>query len=134
MKKIDNDLQDYDFVWSACALDHLGNLENGFKFIFDSLKCLKPNGVAIHTTELNLLSNDKTIDQGPVVIYRKKDFVSLVENLTKQGCDIKATFNPGTTLKNEHIYMRPCDGPHIWVYNPHLKCVMTSVGVIIKNC
>jgi cyclopropane fatty-acyl-phospholipid synthase-like methyltransferase len=58
----------FDFCWSACALEHLGSLENGIKFIENSLRMLKPGGVAVHTTEFTLSRGD-TIDHEPTVLY-----------------------------------------------------------------
>lgn len=49
----------FDFCWSSCALEHLGNIENGIKFVINSLKCLKSGGVAVHTTEYNVFQTKK---------------------------------------------------------------------------
>ncbi len=59
MKKIPPSFNEkYDFVWSNCALGHLGSIKEGLSFINDSLSCLKPGGWSIHTTETNVLSKD----------------------------------------------------------------------------
>ena len=55
MNNIPNNLRGYDFCWSACCLEHLGSISNGLEFICNSLETLRPGGVAVHTTELNLL-------------------------------------------------------------------------------
>jgi hypothetical protein len=52
----------FDFCWSACALEHLGSLKHGMEFIKRSLDILSPGGVAVHTTEFNLSSDDRTIE------------------------------------------------------------------------
>ena len=57
MRALPTDLGHFDFVWSSCALEHLGSLEAGMHFIEASLALLKPGGVAVHTTEYNLTSN-----------------------------------------------------------------------------
>ena len=31
--------EEYNFVWSVCALDHLGSIKKGIEFIVKSLKC-----------------------------------------------------------------------------------------------
>ena len=31
----------YDFIWSSCAMEHLGSIENGINFVKNSLTCLK---------------------------------------------------------------------------------------------
>jgi 2-polyprenyl-3-methyl-5-hydroxy-6-metoxy-1,4-benzoquinol methylase len=38
----------FDFCWSSCALEHLGSIANGLKFIEEALTTLKPGGLAVH--------------------------------------------------------------------------------------
>ncbi len=45
MNAIPDDLEGYDFLSSSCALEHLGSLENGLRFVENSMRCLKPGGV-----------------------------------------------------------------------------------------
>jgi hypothetical protein len=71
MKAIPADLTgSFDFCWSSCALEHLGSLANGLRFVAESLKTLKPGGTAVHTTEFNL-GNAVAIDNGQTVLYQK---------------------------------------------------------------
>jgi 2-polyprenyl-3-methyl-5-hydroxy-6-metoxy-1,4-benzoquinol methylase len=51
MTRVTNDLTGFDFVWSSCSLEHLGTLKRGTDFIWRSLECLRPGGIAVHTTE-----------------------------------------------------------------------------------
>mgnify|MGYP005869253905 CR=1 FL=1 len=44
----------FDFLWSVCSLEHLGSLERGEDFVVEAMRCLRPGGVAVHTTEFNL--------------------------------------------------------------------------------
>ena len=74
MTKIPSDLDGFDFNWSSCSFEHLGSLELGRKFLRDQLATLKPGGWAIHTTEFNLSSNSKTLENGDTVIYPKKGY------------------------------------------------------------
>ncbi len=85
MNHIPPDLTDFDFTWSACALEHLGSLEAGLAFIEHSLACLKPGGIAVHTTEFNLDSVDDTVTKGPTVVYRKPDMDVLRGRLQAGG-------------------------------------------------
>jgi hypothetical protein len=41
--------------------------------------------VAVHTTELNVGSADVTLEEGPVVIYRRRDLEALVARLERAG-------------------------------------------------
>jgi SAM-dependent methyltransferase len=67
----------FDFVWSSCSFEHLGNLEAGLRFVLDSMALLRPGGVAVHTTEFNLSSDDATVEAGTSVIYRRRDLAAL---------------------------------------------------------
>lgn len=75
----------FDFCWSICALEHLGSIEKGLAFIENSLKVLKPGGIAIHTTEYNYLFEEDTIDHQPTVLFLKKHFEELATRLRSQG-------------------------------------------------
>lgn len=86
MTKVPDDLEgQYDFLWSNCALGHLGSIDNGLDFISDSLKCLVPGGWAVHTTEADILSNRETLETGDTVFFRQKDLLRLFLNLSKKG-------------------------------------------------
>src|SRR4051812_46464154 len=67
----------YDFCWSVCAYEHLGSIANGLKFVRDSMKVLKPGGVAIHTTEFNFHNDERTVDNSPTVLFQRKHFRQL---------------------------------------------------------
>lgn len=90
MRNISEDLkqEQFDFIWSSCAFEHLGDLEEGKKFVVESLKCLKPGGYAIHTTEYNCESNIETISEGDFVIYRKRDFEDIEERLEENNAKL----------------------------------------------
>lgn len=122
----------YDFVWSCCALDHLGSIELGIKFIKESSKLLKPAGIAIHTTEYNVLSNSDTLDHQGTVLFRRRDIESLLKELRSDGYCV--SFNPhiGNRSIDKHIDTLP------YKNNNHLKLligqyVSTSVGLLIKK-
>jgi len=76
---------DFDFCWSICALEHLGSIENGLRFVENSLKVLKPGGLAVHTTEFNYLSESRTLDRGNTVLFLRRHFESLGAKLASQG-------------------------------------------------
>ena len=109
MGKIPHNLfSKYDFVWSNCALGHLGSIPAGLEFIESSLKCLKPGGWAVHTTELNILSNSSTIDSGSTVLFRLKDIYKLLDKLTTMGYECSNfKLTPGNSQADRRISMRP---------------------------
>jgi len=122
----------FDFVWSSCALEHLGSLENGKQFIYNSIKCLKPGGVAVHTTEFNLSSNTKTVDFAETVLFRKRDIEEIIRKLRKDGCEIEYSLDEGKGVADAHIDVPP------YTHTTHLKLKIgeyrvTSIGLIIKK-
>ena len=78
-----------DFLWSSCAFEHLGSLDAGLQFVEDAMQCLKPGGIAVHTTEYNVSSNDETMSTGDSVIYRQRDIEAFARRLRLKGCVIE---------------------------------------------
>ncbi|MFY7746405.1 MAG: SAM-dependent methyltransferase [Erythrobacter sp.] len=133
MNAIDTDLHgQFDFVWSACAFEHLGSILNGLEFVVNSVKCLKPGGVAVHTTEFNCSSDDETLDNAGTVLFRKRDFLLLERRLKQMGAVMEFNFNLGQQPLDLHI-----DAPPYSV-DEHLKLqiqrwAVTSFGLIIRK-
>lgn len=108
MNRIPDDLRGYDFLWSACALEHVGTLDLALRFVERSLACLRPGGVAVHTTEFNCSSDVHTISKGLTVLLRRRDFVALSERLARQG-HVMAPIDlePGTGFLDQWVDMPP---------------------------
>jgi hypothetical protein len=85
MNHIPEDLVNYNFCWSICALEHLGSIANGLDFIENSLKTLVNGGIAVHTTEFNFSNDEKTIDNWPTVLFQRGHFVEIARRLRAQG-------------------------------------------------
>ncbi|MDB5857394.1 MAG: hypothetical protein JWQ76_1083 [Ramlibacter sp.] len=121
----------FDFCWSACALEHLGSIDAGLEFIENSLRCLKPGGVAVHTTEYNCCSDSRTLKRGGTVIFRMQDFLRLGEKLRAQGHEVSFNFHQGDREVDRHVDVPP------YSQEPHLKLrlmkyVATSIGLTIR--
>ena len=99
MNEIPPDLDGgFDFCWSICALEHLGSIEKGLKFIRNSLDTLRPGGIAVHTTEFNCFSDSETIQNGPTVLFRRKDLGEVYQRLMDEGFELPSlTFAAGDT-------------------------------------
>jgi hypothetical protein len=65
MNHLPTDLAGYDFTWSTCSFEHCGSLQLGLDFLERQMECLAPGGVAVHTTEFNLSSNEATLAVDP---------------------------------------------------------------------
>jgi 2-polyprenyl-3-methyl-5-hydroxy-6-metoxy-1,4-benzoquinol methylase len=116
----------FDICWSICAMEHLGSIEAGLSFVENSLKVLKPGGVAIHTTEYNYLSDDQTRDQGETVLFLRKHFQALADRLRTSGHELLGPdFSVGQGVLDDFIDIPPYDYESDgWLINdktPHMK-------------
>jgi hypothetical protein len=133
MNDISPHLRDFDLCWSACSLEHLGSLDAGIEFIANSLKTLKPGGIAIHTTEFNVSSETKTVESGPTVIYRRSDIDRMRNRLEKDGYSVRPiTIPTAVSAIDKHVDFPP------YSHNPHLKLklmdyVTTSIGIVVQK-
>ncbi|MEQ1539176.1 MAG: class I SAM-dependent methyltransferase [Sphingorhabdus sp.] len=132
MNKIPPQIRGFDFCWSACALEHLGSIKNGLRFIERSLDCLNPGGIAVHTTEFNCSSDGDTLDNASTVLFRKCDFVGLAKRLRASGHEVVLNFETGGLPLDRHIDLPP------YGFENHLKLqierwVSTSFGFIVRK-
>lgn len=133
MNNIGAELHDnFDFLWSSCAFEHLGSLDHGERFVLNAMACLKPGGVAVHTTEYNASSNFLTVRKGETVLYRKKDIQGLARRLRAAGHQIDIDFDPGKGAADGFIDVPP------YTHATHLKLrirmfTATSIGLIIQK-
>jgi hypothetical protein len=135
MRNISNAGFDYDFLWSSCALEHLGTLKTGIDFVINSAKLLRKGGVAVHTTEYNISSDVNTIHEGHNVLYRKQDFIDLGELLGSIGFSMSPLgFDTG-----QHAFDYDYDTPpYMGVGKRHLKLeiegyISTSYLIILER-
>ena len=126
----------YDFVWSCCAFEHLGTLETGRRFVLDSAdRLLKPGGVAIHTTEFNISSDDDTVEEGRDVIYRRRDLDRISTSLRRVACGMVPVDYDLGLLPEDLNYDYP---PYYTHGRQHIKLlsgdyVVTSIMIIIQK-
>ncbi len=85
MNEVPDDLGSYDLIWSACCLEHLGSPARGLAFVERCGPLLRPGGVSVHTTELELTRKQETADYGNCAVYRAADLVDLAGRLQRQG-------------------------------------------------
>lgn len=122
----------FDFVWSSCAFEHLGSLEHGMRYVENAMECLKPGGLAVHTTEFNVGSNDHTHSEGGTVIYRRRDIEELVKRLRRTGHQVKVRFNLGDQPADYNVDVPP------YTHETHLKLHLmghttTSIGLVVRR-
>lgn len=133
MNAIPDDLSGFDFTWSSCAFEHLGSIEAGLAFVERSIDCLRPGGIAVHTTELNLVSDDDTLDHTVTVLFRRRDFIRLALRLIAAGHEVAPLcFDPGDAQIDHHVDLPPYTG------DIHLKIAFgsyatTSFGIMVRR-
>ena len=132
MNRVPDDLVGFDFVWSSCAIEHLGDIDATVEFMSRMMSCLRPGGVAVHTTEYNLFSNEDTIDSGPVVLLRRSDLQAISDRLQSDGHTIEALdLDVGPAPDDQVVLHPPYEGSpclKIWI-GPYAA---TSVGLIAQ--
>ena len=123
----------FDFCWSVCCLEHLGSIEHGFRFVENSVDTLKIGGIAVHTTEFNLLSNTETLESPGLSIYRRRDIEMLVKRLEGAGHHVEPLdLSSGTTLVDGYVDLPPYHNePHLRLRIAEYDC--TSIGLIITR-
>lgn len=132
MNAIPADLRGYDFCWSSCCLEHLGSLRRGADFIRASLDTLRPGGVAVHTTEFNLSSNELTFENPGMSLFRKRDIEEIASELTAAGHAVAPlNFWPGATQVDEHVDLPPYGAPHLKLQIMGYVC--TSIGITVRK-
>jgi len=127
----------FDFCWSACAFEHLGSLANGLEFVENSLRTLKPGGIAVHTTEFTF-EKGKTLDNWPTVLYQKDHLIDLADRLRTKGYQVdEFDFDPGNGIIDRLVDLPPWAHDLLTPAYAHLKLSVdgftcTSAGVIIR--
>lgn len=97
------------------------------------IKCLKPGGIAVHTTEFNVSSNSDTVDNKSTVIFRKCDFEEMAINLKFAGHSIDLDFTLGDGEADKFVATPPYEhnAPHL--KNLKKNYVKTSYGLVIQK-
>ncbi len=132
MHAIPPTFQDYDFTWSACALEHLGSLAEGQDFILESLRTLRPGGAAVHTTEFNVDNEGETLDHTSTVLFRRQDIEVVFERAARMGYRCSVNWNTGAGRLDAHVDMPP------YSEDRHLKLriepyTTTSIGLVFDK-
>jgi SAM-dependent methyltransferase len=146
MNTLPDDLRDFDFCWSICALEHLGSIANSMNFIVEAMETLRPGGIAVHTTEFNFLDDERTLDNWPTVLFQRAHFEALAQRLTAAGHHVAPLdFHVGSKPLDRFIDIPPYS--HDWSKamrlqwgeeSLHLKLSIdgfasTCFGLIIKK-
>ena len=125
----------FDLCWSACSLEHLGSLPHGLNFIRNAMNVLRPQGIAIHTTESNISSNEHTIDSTDLALFRRCDVEMLVGELQSVGFRVAPfDWSIGEGFAESVVDLPPFNGRG----EPHLRLKIgeyssTSIEIIVEK-
>lgn len=133
MNDIDPSLTGFDFNWSSCSFEHLGSIEKGLDFVVNAIeKTLRPGGIGVHTTELNVQSPTETVTEGGTVLFRMSDLQGLSDRLTARGHHVKPIIvGPQDSAIDLYVDTAP--------YTPiHLRLKVagfttTSIGLVVTR-
>jgi hypothetical protein len=133
-------LRGFDGLWSSCCFEHLGSPDAGFDFVMDAMDCLRPGGVAVHTTEFDCvdhvdLAAHGSVEAGDYVcFYRARDLRRLVRRLRGAGHLVRCNYYVSSSHPAERkIDVQP------YTHDPHMRLrvgdrVMTSFGLeVVKR-
>ena len=117
-------------------------------FIENSLRTLKPGGLAVHTTEYNYTNEVESLDHWPTVFFQDKHFEQLAEKLKGKGYEVAdLSFDIGNKPLDRYIDIPPYSEGEGWItkanwgnvnQHAHLKLSVdgfpcTSFGMIINK-
>jgi SAM-dependent methyltransferase len=143
MNEVPRDLDGtFDFCWSMCSVEHVGSIELGLRFIENSVRCLKPGGVAVHTAEFNLDSGEETIDNWPTVLFKRRHIDALANRLGALGHElVTVDYDAGSDVLDGFVDVPPYsiapDALLRYPDVPHLRLSVdqfpaTSIGLIVR--
>ncbi len=132
MTRLPEDLGTFDFLWSSGAVAHFGDLRQGVEFIEKACRHLRPGGVAVHTTEFNVSSNEKTVDRGSAVLFRRRDVEEIQRRVGVAGCRMaEPDFDTGNGPLDLYADRPPYGTPHLKL--AFKEFVTTSFLMIVEK-
>ncbi len=121
----------FDFTWSAGSFEHIGSINQSLDFFTTQMQCLRPGGIAVHTTEYNYASNTDTIEAPDLVLFRHRDLQELEQRLISQGDRLwPLDLAPGTHEADRYVDTYPYDRGK-WHLNLRINNhVSTSIALV----
>lgn len=125
-----------DFTWSSGSMEHIGGIEATLRFFCEQMECLRPGGIAAHTTELLANEQDtggETINENTLCLLRPADLEELGRRLEAQGDRLlPLDLQPGVEELDGFVDRYPYDRPHLSIGIDHngQEYVTTSVLLV----
>jgi hypothetical protein len=132
----------FDFLWSVCSIEHLGSIEAMAEFVVRAMRCLKPGGIAVHTTEYNLVAEGPTIERGTTVLPQDRHVEALGRRAAAAGhALLPRVAAPPPGVLDLYVDLPPWPGSEErlrgTVEPPHLRLAIygyraTSLGLVLR--
>lgn len=132
MNAIPRDLGGFDFTWSSCSFEHVGSIAKGKRFVRNQMRCLRPGGVAVHTTEFNVVSDTETLDHEVTVIFRRCDLLDVARRLRADGHHLDLDFTLGTDVADRYVDAPPYRND-LHLRLKIMQYTSTSIGLIVEK-
>jgi hypothetical protein len=78
-------LEGFDACWSIGNIGGHGSIRAGMDFLVESMKALKPGGLAVHVFDFNFANDEETLDNWPSVLLQRRHIEALAEELAAAG-------------------------------------------------
>lgn len=137
MNSIPDDLNEgFDFCWSSCSLEHLGSLQHGIQFVENAMDTLRAGGMAVHTTEFNLSSNNETFESEATSIYRRRDMEEMGARLEGRGYQVLPfDWTLGQGFAETVIDLPPYKQiPHLRLWAQEFDCTSVAIAIRKPSC
>jgi hypothetical protein len=115
-----------DFCWSCCSLDHLGSIRLSKRFVYQSLKTIRPGGLVVHTGEYCLDSDWKSPDYQGTVCWTSYDVDEVLSYVRERG--IVAPWSTSVFGPRDYVTSGP---NNLQLMIAGHRC--TSFGLVLKK-
>ncbi len=96
MRDLDFEDNKFDFCYSSCAVEHIGDFEDFVQHFNEVYRCLKENGVYVFTTELGF--SDVTIEDPNNYVFSAKYLNSIIRQT-----QLTPELDPEVSISNHQI-------------------------------
>jgi 2-polyprenyl-3-methyl-5-hydroxy-6-metoxy-1,4-benzoquinol methylase len=100
-----------DITYSAGSLEHIGGIEASMAFLCNQMKCLKPGGLAFHTTEFSF--DRKLVNYKNLCVFQQKHLQAVRERLYAQGDSLLYDLSRGKEPEDYVVDPPPYGLPHL---------------------
>ena len=112
-RRIADDLVNFDFLWSSRANEVLYSVADAVQFVEDSMRCLRPGGIAVHTFSYDLAPSGRKIPSTDRIMLQQGDVERIALLLVSRGHEVAQfkidasdpILTPGTADAAEHRAM-----------------------------